>query len=613
MGMHTQQGQAGLGAALWADAEPIRQALMRAETLDHARQHFHEELQRVSSALLRAQDAAEPLERALQWDAIHTLQAFLSQENESAAGMSTMKVLWELAVGVREPEEVPGFVEEMRHLFKAMRGDDDWVRGWLGKEQSIVESYFDGLPEEGRRAAKRRSRFLDEAAERVQDRVNQYPCGLDEPLQRQRQSNRRRIREALGAGEAAWDDWRWQARHVLKGQRGLETLRALVPVTNREATSVHEAVEAGIPWGITPYYLSLFDSTSASRRQDEQVRAQVMPPRHLVRAMARHKCDRSEALDFMREHDTSPIDRITRRYPHVAIIKVCGVCPQICTYCQRNWEIDDAMVWERLPSANDLDPALDWLSRHPAVFDVLVTGGDPLVLPDDLLFHVLERLAAMPHVRHIRIGTRIPVTLPMRITPALADRLGGLLDPGRRNISLVTHVQSGLEITPELTQAVSRLKRRGISVFNQLVFTVHTSRRFQNAATRIALNRAGIVPYYTFYPKGKSEHREYLVPIARMLQERKEEARLLPGIMRTDEPVFNVPRLGKHHLRAGQDREWIAVRLDGRRIYRIHPWEKGIAPVEPWTCTDVSIYEYLERMKARGEDPRDYESIWYYR
>ncbi len=612
MGMHTQE-QAALGAAVWTDAEPIRGALMRAETVEHARQLVRQELQRATTALLRGQDDVEPLERSLQWDAIHALETFLSRENESAAGMSTIKVLWELAKGDREPEEVPGFVEEMRHLFKAMRGDPDWVRGWVGKERSRVEAHIHGLPEEGRRAAKRRSRFLDEAAERVQVRMDQYPCGLDEPLRRQRESNQRRIREVFGVGEAAWDDWGWQARHVLKGRRGAETLRALVPLTGREATAVREAVEAGIPWGITPYYLSLFDFASACRRQDEQVRAQVMPSRHLVRSMARHKCDRSEALDFMREHDTSPQDRITRRYPHVAIIKVCGVCPQICTYCQRNWEIDDAMVWERLPSAADLDPALDWLSRHSAIFDVLVTGGDPLVLPDNLLFYVLERLAAMPHVRHIRIGTRIPVTLPMRITGALADRLGGLLDPGRRNISLVTHVQSGLEITPELTQAVSRLKRRGISVFNQLVFTVHTSRRFQNAATRVALNRAGIVPYYTFYPKGKSEHKEYLVPIARMLQERKEEARLLPGIMRTDEPVFNVPRLGKHHLRAAQDREWIGVRPDGRRIYRIHPWEKGIAPVAPWTFTDVSIYEYLEKMEAGGEDPRDYESIWYYR
>jgi lysine 2,3-aminomutase len=76
--------------------------------------------------------------------------------------------------------------------------------------------------------------------------------------------------------------------------------------------------------------------------------------------------------------------------------------------------------------------------------------------------------------------------------------------------------------------------------------------------------------------------------------------------------VFNVPRLGKHHLRSGQDREWIGVRPDGRRVYRIHPWEKGIAPVEPWTCVDVSIRDYLDRMAQLGENPDDYDSIWFY-
>ena len=218
----------------------------------------------------------------------------------------------------------------------------------------------------------------------------------------------------------------------------------------------------------------------------------------------------------------------------------------------------------------------------------------------------------MEHIRHIRIGTRVLVTMPMRVTDELAELLGSTIEPGKRELAVVTHVESSYEVTPELASAVDRLRRHGVHVYNQQVFTVETSRRFQTVANRIALKRVGIDPYYTFYAKGKDEHRDLLVPIARLVQERKEEARLLPGIFRTDEPVFNVPGLGKNHLRAAQDRELIGIRPDGRRIYLFHPWEKGIIPVEPWVYADVSISEYLRRMEERGEDPADYESIWYY-
>ena len=126
------------------------------------------------------------------------------------------------------------------------------------------------------------------------------------------------------------------------------------------------------------------------------------------------------------------------------------------------------------------------------------------------------------------------------------------------------------------------------------------------------MKKAGVDPYYTFYPKGKEEHKDYLVPVARIAQERKEEARLFPGTFRTDEPVFNVPRLGKNHIRAWQDREIIAITPDGRRMFMWHPWEKGITPSREYMYKDVSILKYLKEMESRGEDISEYESIWYY-
>ena len=126
------------------------------------------------------------------------------------------------------------------------------------------------------------------------------------------------------------------------------------------------------------------------------------------------------------------------------------------------------------------------------------------------------------------------------------------------------------------------------------------------------LKISGIDPYYSFNTKGKDETIDFRVPIARIEQERKEEARMLPGIVRTDEFVFNVPKLGKSHLRAWQDHEPIMVLADGSRIYRFYPWESKINLVEDYLYTDLSIFSYLARLDRDGEDVEEYRSIWYY-
>ncbi|MEJ2245968.1 MAG: KamA family radical SAM protein, partial [Acidobacteriota bacterium] len=152
----------------------------------------------------------------------------------------------------------------------------------------------------------------------------------------------------------------------------------------------------------------------------------------------------------------------------------------------------------------------------------------------------------------------------------------------------------------------------GISVFNQLVYSFFVSRRFEGSKLRMLLRRAGIDPYYTFMTKGKEETSAYRVPLARLLQEQKEEARLMPGSRRTDEPVYNVPGLGKNYLRAFQHRDLLAIMPDGARVYNFHPWEKGIVERPPYVGYDVPLLQYLSRLEEIGEDADDYESIWYY-
>jgi len=595
---------------LWDEDPMIAECLSRSETLDEARHRLLDYLEELEEALRAGAFDLDRIEWSSALDAIFMLKNLLSPENEAVAGFGTLEQLWRLARGHDDEEIDPGFVDEFLHLFRAINGRSGIGRGWLDRESTNAgraESPEEEFPRTGRRAAIERSRFLDGLADEVWRAVAVHPSGLDSEIVRKRGENRSRILAAFGATERDWSDPEWQAAHVLKGVDGATRLRELVPLRSEEIAAVRLAVQYSIPWGITLYYLSLFDFESADRTEDGQVRSQVIPPLHTVRRMIEHRQDRSRALDFMRERDTSPADRITRRYPTVAVLKVCDTCTQICTYCQRNWEISDAMVFARLPTCEDLDPALAWFDEHPGITDVLLSGGDPLVLDDRVLEHLLRRIAAMEHVRNIRIGSRVPVTMPMRITEALAERLGGYVTPGRRNLAFVTHVESAYEVTPELASAVDRLRRRGVQVYNQQVFTVETSRRFQTVANRVALRQVGIDPYYTFYTKGKEEHRDYLVPIARLLQERKEEARLLPGIFRTDEAVFNVPGLGKSHLRAKQDRELIAIRPDGRRVYIFHPWEKGIVPVGPWQRDrprQVPIHvDEIERDRAGESGP----------
>jgi len=296
----------------------------------------------------------------------------------------------------------------------------------------------------------------------------------------------------------------------------------------------------------------------------------------------------------------------------IVIIKPYNTCSQICVYCQRNWEINDVLVPHALASTAKIDRAIEWLKQHKTITEVLVTGGDPLVMKDDKINEILEKLSAIKHVERIRIGSRTPVVLPQRITNELINIIANYHQPGKREIVLITHFEHSYEITPEAMQAVQKFKTRGMSVYNQAVFTVENSRRFELVALRNKLRLIGVDPYYTFNTKGKEETKKYRVPMARLQQETKEEARLMPGTVRTDEPVYNVPGLGKNYIKAQQHHSLLTNLPNGKRVYEFHPWEKYLALSNTFIDIDVSIHDYLQEMKKRGENIKDYQSIWYY-
>jgi lysine 2,3-aminomutase len=315
-------------------------------------------------------------------------------------------------------------------------------------------------------------------------------------------------------------------------------------------------------------------------------------------------------MDFMGEKSTTPVKCITRRYPQILILKPYDSCPQICVYCQRNWEIKK--IGETRIAKKEIDNAIDWVKDNKHISEVLVTGGDPLTMNNQFINNILQQISEIDHIERIRIGTRTLVTLPYRFNDELIDILERYNEFGKREISIITHFGHSTEITPDVLTAVKKLKKAGLNIYNQQVYTYYNSFKYETAKLRRTLKVSGIDPYYSFNTKGKEETIDYRVPMARIQQERKEEARFLPGIVRTDEPVFNVPKLGKSHLRAWQDHEPVMISENGQRIYRFYPWESRVTLVDDYLYTDVSIWDYLKRLNADGQNVDDYKTIWYY-
>ncbi len=579
------------------EAGEVAGLLAGAATLGDARSRLRRRVAHLYDRSQHPDARIHELDRVIVRDCARAWLSILHPRSERLAGFSVAQALWDAARGVPRPELSPAFWAEVTHLAKGVSGR---VR--------LHEHDFLQVPRrlKGRAAAIFRSDALDELGAAFDLACARYPSGLDPAVIAERERNRTRILRALGGNAEDWNRWNWHLRHVALDDEALGRLTSLTPL---ERETIRRATSSGIPFGVTPYYASLFCEDPGDGR-DRAVRAQVIPPPDYVEAMSRVRDP--ETLDFMREADTSPVDLVTRRYATICILKPYNACPQICVYCQRNFEIKGPLAPGAAASRDAILEAMDFIARRPHLHEVLVTGGDPLVLSDRRIAWILGRLSEIPHVERVRIGTRTLVTMPMRVTRQLCKVLADFRVPGRREVAVVTHVEHPMEVTPELAAAVDRLRLHGIPVYNQLVFTFFVSRRFEAAWLRRLLRRCGIDPYYTFNTKGKDETRAYRVPIARLLQELKEEARLLPGLARTDAAVYNLPAIGKNDLASWQHRDLISILPDGSRLYEFHPWEKKIAAQRTYLAADVPILDYLNRLERFGEDSDDYESIWYY-
>lgn len=290
-----------------------------------------------------------------------------------------------------------------------------------------------------------------------------------------------------------WSDWTWQMRHRI---RSAADLAAWAPPTDDERQAI-EALADRFHFVITPYYASLMDPADP----ECPLRRQVVP-------RLAELGDRLGVPDPLDEVVHSPVKNVIRAYPDRIAFCVNNECALYCRFCLRKRMVgDEDWVMRR----RELEDGLAWIRRTPEIRDVLLTGGDPLVFSDDKLEWILSELRAIPHVEVVRLGTRLPVTLPFRVTDALCEMLARF-----HPLWVNTHFNHPKELTPEAIAACDRLTRAGIPVGNQSVLLRGIN---DDVGTMKALCerlvRMRVRPYYCYQAQLLEGTAHFRVPIER--------------------------------------------------------------------------------------------------
>ena len=276
--------------------------------------------------------------------------------------------------------------------------------------------------------------------------------------------------------EDQWNDWRWQLSHRLNA---LEDFKPVLELTASERKALSSGHLFRVE--ITPYFASLINPDDPA----DPIRRQVIPTDlEMVQFTGMME-------DSLSEDAHSPVPGLVHRYPDRVLMLLTTQCASYCRYCTRGRIVGD-------PSATftraELDAQIGYIEKTPQVRDVLLSGGDPLVLAPKLLEDILTRLRAIPHVEIIRIGSRVPVFMPMRVTDELCEMLQRF-----HPLWLNIHVNHPNEITKELAQACDRLTRAGIPLGNQSVLLAgvndcaHIQRKLVQDLLRIRVR-----PYYLY-------------------------------------------------------------------------------------------------------------------
>ncbi|RIH65915.1 KamA family protein [Mariniphaga sediminis] len=543
--------------------------------------------------------------------------------------------------------------------------------------------------------------------EQVQEWMDRYPSGIEPNIAELRKVNRDRIigilTEKIDNGEikskrysfepglsqeekiAKMNEWWSESRfHLRFAVRSPDMLNELLDYSLDPDTMdiLYDAEEKGIPFFVNPYYLSLLNvqTPGFAVGGDLAIRCYIVYSRALVeefgQIQAWEKEDKVQPGKPNAAGWILPSHNIHRRYPEVAIFipdTVGRACGGLCASCQRMYDFQSGRYNFDLQK---LKPNESWNQRLPKLLsyfkddaqlrDILLTGGDALMSSDRSLKNILDEIYKMAvlkkeenknrpehekyaEILRIRIGTRLPVYLPQRITPALAQILADFKKKaskiGVKQFVIQTHFESPMEVTPEAQKAVQLLLNAGWAVANQLVLTAPASRRGHTAKLRKVLNDIGILTYYTFTVKGFKENSANFTPNGRAVQEEMEEKYLgrLPEkemdeiqelmhdaknmadnvdklrkennlpFLATDRNILNLPGVGK-----SLTFRTIGITRYGRRILEFdHDRTRNHSPIidemgKVIIIESKSITEYLRQLEDMGENRDEYEGVFGY-
>ncbi|MEE4196405.1 MAG: KamA family protein [Bacteroidales bacterium] len=539
----------------------------------------------------------------------------------------------------------------------------------------------------------------------VQEWMDRNPSGLDPEIIDSRKENKQRILkiilEMIDSGEVKstsfsfdpgmsfeekmekMNEW-WESKlfHLKFAVRKPDLLNKMLDYSLDPETmqTLHAAKEAGIPFFVNPYYLSLLD-TKDRTNADLAIRDYIIYSQELIdefgHIVAWEKEDivepgKPNAAGWLLPSDHN----IHRRYPEVAILipdSMGRACGGLCVSCQRmydfqrgnlNFDLDRLKPTETWPKK--LIRLLKYFEEDTQLRDILITGGDALMSSDKSLKRILDAVYDMAlnkkknnkylkegekhaEILRVRLGTRLPVYLPQRITDELAEILSDFKQKaskiGIKQFVIQTHFESAMEVTPETVKGLKKIISAGWTITNQMVFTTAASRRGHTAKLRKILNDVGVFTYYTFSVKGYMENYHNFATNARAVQEQLEEKRLgvipkeynklvhtfpenaenmisninslrekanLP-FLATDRNVLNLPGVGK-----SLTFRTIGITRQGRRILEFdHDANRRHSPIidqmgKVVIVESKPIGEYLNQIEEMGEDIEEYKNLWGY-
>ncbi len=541
--------------------------------------------------------------------------------------------------------------------------------------------------------------------QRIKYRMERWATGIDKEVVKMRTENKERMlhlliqkvenrkstasrfhfpegisyEEKLALVGKWWDDFRFHLSMAIKSPAELNRFLGY-SLSAETLYLLSRARKKGMPFFATPYYLSLLNS-SGEGYDDEAIRSYILYSPPLVETYGNIRAwEKEDQVEEGKPNAAGWLlpegSNIHRRYPEGAILipdTMGRACGGLCASCQRMYDFQSLRLnfeFESLrPKENwekKLRRLMTYFEEDTQLRDILITGGDAFMSQNKTLQHMLDavyRMAArkqkanreradgekFAELQRVRLGSRIPAYLPMRINDELVEILREFREKasavGVKQFIVQTHFQSPLEVTPEAKEAIRKILSAGWLITNQLVFTVAASRRGHTAKLRQVLNAQGVLCYYTFSVKGFEENHAVFTPNSRSLQEQAEEKRFgqltpeqteeltdwlamgketsirlrrflkkhrLP-FLATDRNVLNLPGIGK-----SMTFELVGITEQGKRILRFdHDHTRRHSPIidrmgKVYIVENKSLASYLRQLAAMGEDLDEYASIWWY-